>query len=110
MRWLVVAASPPLACRPSRVAQAQPPGPGLPEHAPSVHTSRAPSTAGMSGREGFFAFAAVGEPFAGVPEPEAHAACAHRSPARAISSPGFTGEAQTPQVVAYLAVIGTGPP
>src|SRR3954463_384301 len=50
MRWLVVRASPPLSCRPSFVAHAQPPGPGLPEHAPSVHTSSAPSTAGMSGR------------------------------------------------------------
>jgi hypothetical protein len=65
----------------------------------------------MSGREGFFAFVAAGMAFAVAPEPDAlpaHAACAHRSPARAISSPGFTGEAQSPQVVAYLAVIGTG--
>src|SRR3954468_23346440 len=44
MRWLVVAGSPPLPWRPSLVAQAQPPGPGLPEQAPSVHTSRAPGT------------------------------------------------------------------
>jgi hypothetical protein len=38
----------------------------------------------------------------------AHVACAHRSPDRAICSPGWTGEAQTPQLVAYFAVIGTG--
>jgi hypothetical protein len=65
----------------------------------------------MSGRDGFFAFAAA---LVVVPDPAgafpAHAACAQRSPARAISSPGWTGEAQTPQVVAYFAVIGTGPP
>src|SRR6195952_5735246 len=118
MRWFVVPGSPPLPCRPSRVAHAQPPGPGLPEHAPSVHTSRAPSTAGMSGRDGFFAFAAPAFVVAALPEPvpepaaavPAHAACAQRSPARAMSSPGWTGDAQTPQVVAYFAVIGTGPP
>jgi hypothetical protein len=43
-----------------------------------------------------------------APEESAHAACAQRSPARAISSPGRTADAQTPQVVAYFAVIGTG--
>jgi hypothetical protein len=67
----------------------------------------------MSGRDGFFAFGAafvaafvVGLAGA-VP---AHVAWAQRSPDRAMASPGCTGEAQTPQVVAYLAVIGTGPP
>jgi hypothetical protein len=38
----------------------------------------------------------------------AQAACAQTSPARAISSPGWMRDEQTPQVVAYLAVIGTG--
>src|SRR4051812_10222477 len=108
MRWLVVAASPPLACRPSRVAQAQPPGPGLPEHAPSVHTSSAPSAAGMSGRWAFAGLARLVVVGAGL-APDAQAACAHRSPARAMPSPGWTAEPQTPQVVAYFAVIGTGP-
>jgi hypothetical protein len=107
----VVAASPPLARRPSRVAQAHPPGPGLPEHAPSVHTSSAPSAAGISGR-GAFALLFVAVRSAGaaarVPDDPAHAACAQRSPARAISSPGWTADPQTPQVVAYFAVIGTG--
>jgi hypothetical protein len=64
----------------------------------------------MSGRGAFFVFA---EPPAFVVVPDtgadpAHASCAHRSPDRAICSPGWTGEAQTPQVVAYFAVIGTG--
>ncbi|GAA4916713.1 hypothetical protein GCM10023204_23730 [Actinomycetospora succinea] len=109
MRWLVVPGSPPLSCRPSRVAQAQPPGPGLPEHAPSVHTSSAPSAAGMSGRGGFVAFVAFADLVRAAPDPAepAQAACAQRSPERAISSPGETAEAQTPHVVAYLAVIGT---
>ncbi|GAA2854515.1 Na+/H+ antiporter [Pseudonocardia halophobica] len=39
----------------------------------------------------------------------AHAECAQELPAFAISSPGRTGLEQTPQVVAYFAVIGTGP-
>jgi hypothetical protein len=43
-------------------------------------------------------------------EPSAQAACAQRSPARAICSPGLTGDPQTPHVVAYFAVIGTGSP
>jgi hypothetical protein len=38
MRWLVLLASQPEAKAPSGTAHAQPPGPGLPEHAPSVHT------------------------------------------------------------------------
>src|SRR4051812_38864838 len=102
MRWLVVPASPPLACRPSRVAQAQPPGPGLPEHAPSVHTSSAPSAAGMSGRGAFAGVALLAVVGVGLaPDAPAQAACAHRSPARAMSSPGWTAEPQTPQVVAY---------
>src|SRR4051794_27304901 len=111
MRWLVGAGPPPLACRPSRVAQAQPPGPGLPEHAPSVHTSRAPSAAGMSGRGALAGFLAAPPPEGAGPGPDesAHAACAQRSPARAMSAPGRTADAQTPQVVAYFAVIGTGP-
>src|SRR5215212_9494842 len=109
MRWLVVRASPPLSCRPSFVAHAQPPGPGLPEHAPSVHTSSAPSTADMSGRGAErVGRAATG---LGCTDPDgadsAHPTCAHPLPDFAISSPGRTGEAQTAQVVAYLAVIGT---
>ncbi|GAA1195628.1 hypothetical protein GCM10009608_33810 [Pseudonocardia alaniniphila] len=108
MRWLVVGVSPPLPCRPSRVAQAQPPGPGLPEHAPSVHTSSAPSAAGISGRWvvrfGRFAVVLGAEPAAsGV----AQAACAQAAPDRPISSPGLMRDEQTLHVVAYLAVIGT---
>ena len=38
MSWLVVAPSKPLAHRPPGIAQAQPPGPGFPEQAPSVYT------------------------------------------------------------------------
>src|SRR3954467_15179950 len=117
MRWLVVRASPPLSCRPSFVAHAQPPGPGLPEHAPSVHTSSAPSTAGMSGRgaervgraaTGFGrARSGCAEPGGAAPGGAAstHAPCAQPLPDFPISSPGRTGEAQTAHVVAYLAVI-----
>ena len=36
IRWLVVCTSLPDAKRPPGTAQAQPPGPGFPEHAPSV--------------------------------------------------------------------------
>ena len=36
IRWFVVCASAPEAKGPSSTAQAQPPGPGFPEHAPSV--------------------------------------------------------------------------
>ena len=36
MRWFVVAGSGPAANAPSGIAQAQPPGPGFPKHAPSV--------------------------------------------------------------------------
>jgi hypothetical protein len=61
----------------------------------------------MSGRVGFFAAAGFDEDDDAGADP-AQAACAQRSPDRAISSPGLTGEAQTPQVVAYFAVIGTG--
>jgi hypothetical protein len=112
MRWLVVGFSPPLPCRPSRVAHAQPPGPGLPEHAPSVHTSSAPSAAGMSGRwvvrfgradDAPGAAVAAAPPASGV----AQAACAQAVPDRPISSPGLMRDEQTLQVVAYLAVIGT---
>ena len=38
MRWLVDCDSHPAAHAPSRMAHAQPPGPGFPEHAPSVYT------------------------------------------------------------------------
>src|SRR3954454_14797308 len=114
MRWLVVRASPPLSCRPSFVAHAQPPGPGWPEHAPSVHTSSAPSTAGMSGRgaeRGGRAATGLGcaDPDGADPggADSAHAPCAQPLPDFPISSPGRTGEAQTAQVVAYLAVIDT---
>src|SRR6187431_685099 len=103
MRWLVVCASPPLSWRPSFVAQAQPPGPGLPEQAPSAHTSSAPSAAGMSGRGADRAGRATG---ASVADP-AHGSCAQPPPDFRISSPGRIPEAQTAQVVAYLAVIGT---
>jgi hypothetical protein len=54
---------------------------------------------------GAFAAAAVG-PAVVVAGP-AHPVCAQPLPARAISSPGWMRELQTPQVVAYLAVIGT---
>jgi hypothetical protein len=118
IRWLVVDGSAPVPCRPSCVAHAQPPGPGLPEHAPSVQTSRAPAAAGIgSGRvrvrvacatagaaPAFVAGAAVGS--CSVPAP-AHVTCAQRCPALAISVPGLIGAEQTPQVVAYLAVSGT---
>jgi hypothetical protein len=40
----------------------------------------------------------------------AQATCAHDSPDRAISSPGWMRVEQTPQAVAYFAVIGTPPP
>jgi hypothetical protein len=66
----------------------------------------------MSGRAGFVglvAFVVVVLGAAPVPADPAQAACAQRSPDRAISSPGETGEAQTPHVVAYFAVIGTRP-
>jgi hypothetical protein len=38
MRWFVVCLSAPEAKGPSSTAQAQPPGPGFPEQAPSVYT------------------------------------------------------------------------
>src|SRR3712207_4384234 len=38
MRWFVVRGSDPEANAPPGIAQAQPPGPGLPEQAPSVKT------------------------------------------------------------------------
>src|ERR671916_1840710 len=41
MRWLVVRRSAPLAYAPPGSAHAQPPGPGLPRHAPSVNTTAA---------------------------------------------------------------------
>ncbi len=46
MRWFVVWASEPFAQRPSGVTQAHPPGPGLPLHAPSVHTRCIATTLG----------------------------------------------------------------
>jgi hypothetical protein len=45
-----------------------------------------------------------------VSEGPAHATWAQAPPERAISSPGWTPDRQTPQVVAYLAVIGTRAP
>jgi hypothetical protein len=71
----------------------------------------------MSGRTAFdpvlvaalvAAFAAAGRagPAVVVAGP-AHPVCAQPLPERAISSPGWMRELQTPQVVAYLAVIGT---
>src|SRR3954465_2961867 len=39
MRWLVVCFSAPDANGPSSTAHAHPPGPGFPEHAPSVYTT-----------------------------------------------------------------------
>src|SRR5690349_11105205 len=98
MRWLVVAGSPPLSCRPSRVAHAQPPGPGLPAQAPSVHTSSGPPGAGSC---------AVGRVTAA---PCAQAACAQLLPDFAISSPGAIPDAHTAQRVAYFAVIATREP
>ena len=101
----MVGVAPPLPLRPSRVAHAQPPGPGLPEHAPSVHTSSAPSTAGMSRR------ARVGAAFCDAAFCDAafcdvsgvvtaHGPCAQPWSALLISSPGWTGPEQTRQVVA----------
>ena len=43
MRWLVLGSSRPEANVVSSSAQAQPPGPGLPEQAPSVQTETAPA-------------------------------------------------------------------
>ncbi|ODU01376.1 MAG: hypothetical protein ABS81_20825 [Pseudonocardia sp. SCN 72-86] len=70
----------------------------------------------MSGRTGRDRFAAAGftaavvaGALAGCSPVAAHATCAHRSPDRAICSPGEMEEEHTPQVVAYFAVIGTGP-
>jgi hypothetical protein len=82
----------------------------LPEHAPSVHTSRAPSAAGISWRGADGAGRAT---FAGRPVVVAspvQPACAHVPPDRAISSPGWMRDEQTPQVVANFAVIGTPTP
>jgi hypothetical protein len=44
MRWFVVRALAPLAYRPRGTAHAHPPGPGFPEHAPSVYTTVAAGT------------------------------------------------------------------
>jgi len=65
----------------------------------------------MSGRTGLDRSAAAGfaAVLAGWSPDAAHASCAHRSPDRAIGSPGEMEEEHTPQVVAYFAVIGTGP-
>jgi hypothetical protein len=68
----------------------------------------------MSGRAGRAVLADFAGDTPGVatvpPGVSAQAACAQRVPDFAISSPGETPEAQTPQVVAYLAVIGTHSP
>jgi hypothetical protein len=83
----------------------------LPEQAPSVHTSSAPSTLGMSGRGAVRFGRAVGAPPAEASfAASAHATCAHTLPDFAISSPGWMRDEQTPQEVAYFAVIGTRPP
>ena len=93
IRWLVVAGAPPLAWRPSLVAQAQPPGPGLPEQAPSVHTSRTPAGASWTPAG------------AGAAAPSgAQEACAHRRPVFEISSPGLMPDEHTPQDAGYLAM------
>src|SRR5689334_11969298 len=100
MRWLVVRGAPPLPVRPSRVAQAQPPGPGLPEQAPSVHTCRAPSAVAISRRAPFALLAAGSTPgFAAVPFAP-HRPCAQPPAVLTISSPGWTGAEQTRHVVA----------
>ena len=52
IRWLVLRASRPEANVVSSSAQAQPPGPGLPEQAPSVQTETAPSGADHVGGAG----------------------------------------------------------
>ena len=97
----MVGVAPPLPLRPSRVAHAQPPGPGLPEHAPSVHTSSAPSTAGMSRRARVGAAAFCDAAFCDVSGVgTAHGPCAQPWSALLISSPGWTGPEQTRQVVA----------
>jgi hypothetical protein len=44
MRWFVVRALAPLVYRPRGTAHAHPPGPGFPEHAPSVYTTVAAGT------------------------------------------------------------------
>jgi hypothetical protein len=44
MRWFVVRALAPLVYRPCGTAHAHPPGPGFPEHAPSVYTTVAAGT------------------------------------------------------------------
>jgi hypothetical protein len=62
----------------------------------------------MSGRAGRFgrALGPAAAPAFAVVAP-AHATWAHDSPDRAMSSPGWMRDAQTPQVVANFAVIGT---
>ena len=97
MRWFVVGRSPPLACRPSSVAHAQPPGPGLPEQAPSVHTSSTPVAA-----------TGASAPPGDSKSPPSQATCAQRRPTATISCPGATAVAHTEQDVAYLAMTGTG--
>ena len=52
IRWLVEGASWPEANSVVSSAQAQPPGPGLPEQAPSVKTERAPAGTAMSAGRG----------------------------------------------------------
>jgi hypothetical protein len=61
----------------------------------------------MSGRRGRLVVAAVGPDAGCFGESAAQAACAQLSPDLAISSPGWMRDEQTPQVVAYFAVIGT---
>src|SRR5436190_22377226 len=97
MRWFVVAGSPPLSCRPSRVAHAQPPGPGLPEHAPSVQTSRTPGgTAWLAASpDDASPDDAVDVPAAVAPVGQT--TCAHPEPDFLICSPGSTGPEQALQ-------------
>src|SRR5258705_12206509 len=52
MRWLVLCASAPDAYAPSGMAHAQPPGPGLPEQAPSVHALVMPLEVSVSDTTG----------------------------------------------------------
>jgi hypothetical protein len=108
IRWFVVAGDPPLSCRPSSVAHAQPPGPGLPEQAPSVQTSSAPSAAGIAAgtvrRADDVAALASGNVSG------AHVRCAQRRPTLSISCPGRIGPEQTSHVAGYFAVSATPPP
>src|SRR5829696_4957933 len=82
IRWFVVWGDPPESCLPSWVAQAHPPGPGLPEQAPSVQTERAATGSGIGG----------GDWLVGSNSPGGQLTCAQRrdaaAPVSVISSPG----------------------